>query len=71
MVRNEPQEFTEAVIESIKNRKLANRLINDGYELVGNKYACSVICKGIDEAFNELLSKTGKDKKSEITIQPV
>lgn len=72
LVRNEPQEFADAVIELMKNKKLANRLVNEGYELVVNKYDWSVVCKGIDKAFNELLlSKTGKDRMSEKTIQPV
>jgi glycosyltransferase involved in cell wall biosynthesis len=71
LVRNEPKEFANAVIELMKNKKLAKRLINEGYELVVKKYDWSVICKGLDEAFIELLSKKANSKKSEKTTQPV
>lgn len=71
LVRDQPQEFADAVIELMKNKKLANDLMKEGYELVKNKYEWSVICKGIDKAFTELLNQKNHDKKSKKTTQPL
>jgi len=71
LVRNEPQEFANAVIELMRNKKLSNDLVKEGYELVKNKYDWSVVCKGIDRAFSELLDQKDYGKQSKKATQSV
>lgn len=71
LVRNEPQEFANAVIELMRNKKLANDLVKEGHELVKNKYDWSVICKEIDRAFSELLDQKDYGEQSKKATQPV
>jgi len=71
LVRNEPQEFANAVIELMRNKKLSNDLVKEGYELVKTKYDWSVVCKGIDRAFSELLDQKDYGKQSKKATQSV
>ena len=57
IIRDEPEEFANAVIELMNNEKLSQKLVRNGFDLVKSKYDWSVICEGIDKAFKELMSE--------------
>lgn len=56
LIRDKPRAFAEAVIQLMKDRKLGNRLVRSGYELVKQKYDWNVIGHSIDKAFNRLMA---------------
>lgn len=56
MVRDEPAAFAEAVINLFKDSKTRNKLVENGYQLVKQKYDWQVIGRSIDNAFQELTS---------------
>ena len=57
MIRDDPNAFSEAVLELFKSGKLRKRLITNGYDLVKEKYDWDVIGDSIDEALQKLQSK--------------
>lgn len=56
LVRDEPATFAEAVINLFQDFKLRNHLIENGYQLVKNKYDWRVIGDSINDAFQQLTS---------------
>ena len=66
MIKDEPAEFAEAVVELMKNQALCNRLTNNGYELVHSKYDWHVIGEKIDKAFNSLKKNGMPNKNQEV-----
>lgn len=57
LIRDNPGEFAEAVIEVFNNQKLKKRLIDNGYQLVKEKYDWTVIGESIEESFEVLTTK--------------
>lgn len=54
LIRDEPAAFAEAVINLFKDSVLRNRLVENGYELVRQKYDWKVIGQSIDHAFQQI-----------------
>lgn len=54
LIRDDSRQFADAVIELFENRKLRDRLVGNGYEVVKQKYDWSVIGQTIEDAFREL-----------------
>lgn len=72
LIADRPKAFAKSVIELLRDRKLANRLIRNGYELVCEKYGWTSIGIKLDEAYKSLsgmypdrLSISEKEKRSE------
>ncbi len=57
LVADDPQAFAEAVMELFENKELADRLTEQGYELVLNKYGWENIGKQMDTAYRELIGQ--------------
>lgn len=54
LIADQPQAFADSVIELMRDRELANRLIQNGYELVCQKYGWDFIGKKLDETYKTL-----------------
>jgi glycosyltransferase involved in cell wall biosynthesis len=57
MIRDDPEEFAEAVIELFKNKKMRQKFVDNGYDLVRQKYDWQVIGQSIENAFETLTKK--------------
>ncbi len=55
LIGDTSQEFAEAVMELFSNNELSKSLVDNGYDLVINKYRWPNIGKLIDKAYEELL----------------
>ncbi|MEX0721751.1 MAG: glycosyltransferase family 4 protein [Balneolaceae bacterium] len=57
IIRDDPTQFAEAVIEIFDNQKLRKRLIDSGYDLMKKKYDWNVVGESIEQSFEVLTSK--------------
>lgn len=57
IIRDEPVEFAEAVLEAFDNQLLRKNLISNGYELAKQKYDWKIIGNSIEEAFEKLTER--------------
>lgn len=67
LLRDQPRKFAEAVYTLMTNRQLCRRLVEDGYELVANRYDWDVISEQVDQAFETLLEQAGKTATTKAT----
>lgn len=57
IIRNDPNQFAEEVIRLMQNKKIGKKLVDNGYNLVKQKYDWQVIGKSIEEAYQFLTNK--------------
>jgi glycosyltransferase involved in cell wall biosynthesis len=58
MIRDKPEQFAEAVIELFANKNLQQKFIDNGHDLVMQKYDWQVIGQSIEKAFETLTKKS-------------
>ena len=54
MIRDNPAEFAQAVIELFENKPKRKRLMNNGYDLMRSKYDWKVVGESIERSFEAL-----------------
>ena len=57
LIRDDAQDFAEAVVTLIKNQPLRQKLIDNGYQLIKEKYDWQVIGDHIERAYEQILNK--------------
>lgn len=68
LIEDSPEKFASYVVELLKNKKLRDRLTEEGYELVTSEYDWSVVGEKMLEAYESLLKKESVDAKAPIAI---
>lgn len=56
LIVDEPEKFSESVVQLLKDKKLRHKLSYSGYELVRKKYAWDVIGNHLESAYSELIN---------------
>lgn len=68
LVRDTPDAFAEATLKLFSNEELRQKLIDNGYKLVKNRYDWSVIGRSIEEAFQQLTAKNLHPTKKNVGV---
>lgn len=57
LIVDDPEKFSDSVVQLLKDKRLRQKLSSSGYELVREKYAWNVIGDHLDAAYDELTNK--------------
>lgn len=67
LIADEPQEFANAVMELFSNKELCEKLTENGYQIVIDKYRWKSIGNHIDSAYKELAELKSENEESEMS----